>query len=57
MAIVSKENIQKIDNYIKLLETFCAYSINGTVRTFDSVCDKPNLILKWRWKTAPSRCI
>ena len=50
--IISDQQRENINAYIQALEKFCAYSINDEISSFWIISKKPNLILKWREKTA-----
>lgn len=43
---------KKLEMYISALETFCAYSINEEIYTFWNIVARPQLISKWRRRTA-----
>lgn len=50
--IISEEQRKELDLYIKSLENFCAYSINEDIGSFWNIAKKPQLIQKWRERTA-----
>lgn len=54
--IIYEDQRRMLDLYIKSLETFCTYSINEDVGTFWNIVKKPQLIQKWRERTALKLC-